>query len=82
MSKAILVIDKLDMDSCYGSLEGVICPLFNEEKMACQYLKNTKEEYCPLKKPPRKYKVKTLDKEYIKGWNDCFQKILGEDNNE
>lgn len=86
--KAILVVDvNMTQDNkhiCEDDEQH--CPLWNTDTKFCMYNLNNNTKGCPLKPmPKRKFEMKILKKDkyeeskYIKGYNDCLDEILGEE---
>lgn len=77
MSKAILVIDM--PNSCLQ------CELSTDDDFTCFCVVNSVEcstvsrpTWCPLKEVPKKKKdtLMTNYSRYVRGWNDCIDRIL------
>ena len=84
--KGILILERIK--EC--DVEDYTCPLWNKDKLMCQYRFNTKSTGgCPLKPMPQKKEYTEDEKENCniansisvftkKGYNDCIDEITGE----
>lgn len=73
--KAILVFDVPMLDD--GRKLCNECPIWNRERLFCEYDFNMETKGCPLKPMPQK---KDMGKTYYEcGYNDCIDEILGEE---
>lgn len=86
MEKAILVID---MPSCCEECSLMFedeysywCPVRCEESKKDLYSKyivnHTKPGWCPLRKAPEHMSSFFEESDYMSGYNDCLNEILGE----
>ena len=86
-TKAILVIDVPMLDD--GRRLCNECPIWNKERLFCEYDINMETKGCQLKPMPDDYppyeKTRKQDfyteeefDAYEKGWNDCIDEITGE----
>lgn len=77
--KAVLVIDVPVLDD--GRHLCKECPIWNSERLFCEYDFNTKARGCPLKPMPDKKGhldcegCNHIECEYAEGWNDCLEEI-------
>lgn len=85
--KAVLVIDVPVLDN--GRHLCNDCPIWNKERVSCEYDLNTKARGCPLKPLPEK-EVKpkgsgglnwdnAFNCGFVAGWNACIDEITGEE---
>ena len=85
MSKAILIIDMPEAcNKCEfyqlaiyasGKLHGTCAR--TREYVSPEEVTIKKSDKCPLKPMPEKYSIG--DDDYIEGWNDCIDELLGEE---
>ena len=78
--KAILVIDVPMLDD--GRHLCNECPIWNKERLFCEYDVNMETKRCPLRPMPKKMEASRMetpnDCDYRMGWNDCIEEIENE----
>lgn len=76
--KAILVIDVPMLDD--GRKLCNECPIWNRERLFCEYDFNMETKGCPLKPMPKELEPAISEKyvDYCQGFNDCIDEILGD----
>lgn len=71
--KAILVVDVPVLDD--GRHLCNECPIWNNERMFCEYDFYMEAKGCPLKPMPEKIPEEDIDCGEDIGWNDCIEEI-------
>ena len=79
--KAILVIDVPMLDD--GRHLCNECPIWNDERLSCQYDFNMEAKGCPLRPMPDRKEEGYPNDDYTigkaDGWNACLDEIMGEE---